>query len=43
MSDLLNVDQAARALGIQASTLRAWVMRRKVPYLKIRGKVIRFR
>ena len=37
---MLTVSEAARTLGLQESTLRAWVMRRKIDYLKL-GRSIR--
>ena len=37
---MLTVSEAARTLGLQESTLRAWVMRRKISYLKL-GRSIR--
>jgi excisionase family DNA binding protein len=37
---MLTVSEAARTLGLRESTLRAWVMRRKISYLKL-GRSIR--
>jgi excisionase family DNA binding protein len=37
---MLTVSEAARILGLQESTLRAWVMRRRIDYLKL-GRSIR--
>jgi excisionase family DNA binding protein len=38
----LGNDEAARYIGIQPSTLRTWVSRRKVPYCRV-GRLVRFR
>ena len=32
---MLTVEQAAERLGLRVSTLRAWVLRRKISYAKI--------
>lgn len=37
---MLTVSEAAKRLGVQESTVRAWVMRRRIPYLKI-GRGVR--
>jgi excisionase family DNA binding protein len=37
---LKSVPQAAEELGVTVSTLRAWIYRRKIPYLKI-GRCVR--
>jgi excisionase family DNA binding protein len=41
MTRLLNVAEVANLLGIKVSTIRAWVLERKIPYYKI-GRSIRF-
>jgi excisionase family DNA binding protein len=41
-SELLTLSEAASALRLKVSTLRAWVLRRKLPYLKI-GRLVRVR
>jgi excisionase family DNA binding protein len=38
--DMLSVRQVADLLGLQESTVRAWVLRRRIPYLKI-GRTVR--
>jgi len=41
MEPLLNINQAAQLLGIQPWTLRAWVCRRRIPFVKV-GRLVRF-
>jgi excisionase family DNA binding protein len=36
----LTVSEAAEALGLRAGTMRAWILRRKIGYLKI-GRAVR--
>lgn len=38
---LYTVDEAAKRLGIASRTLRMWVYRRSVPYMKV-GRCVRF-
>lgn len=38
--DLLTVAEAAAVLGIKEATVRAWILRRKVTYVKL-GRVVR--
>ena len=40
-SRLLTVDQAADRLGLKPSTIRAWILRRKLGFTKIGAKAIR--
>jgi len=42
LEELLRIPQAARVLGIRPKTLRNWVWRRKVTFVKI-GKGVAFR
>lgn len=42
LEQLLRIPAAARVLGIKEKTLRDWVWRRKVTYIKI-GKGVAFR
>ena len=42
-SDLLTVREAALMLRLQVSTLRAWVLHRRVPFVKLGGKRVFFR
>jgi excisionase family DNA binding protein len=37
---LKSLSQAAEELGVTVNTLRAWIYRRKIPYLKI-GRCVR--
>jgi len=39
-TDLLTLPEAAPLLRLKVSTLRAWVFRRKLPYLKIGSRVL---
>lgn len=42
-SDLLTVPEAAQFFKVKVSTIRAWILERRIPYSKPGGKVIRFR
>jgi excisionase family DNA binding protein len=42
MSDLLTIPEAATLLRLRPSTLRAWVLRRKIAYVKV-GRLVRVR
>jgi excisionase family DNA binding protein len=42
-SDLLTIREAALILRLQVSTLRAWILYRKVPFVKLGGKRVLFR
>jgi excisionase family DNA binding protein len=39
---LLNVNQTANLLGLSASAIRAWVLHRKIRFVKL-GKAVRFK
>ncbi len=39
---LLTLPEAASLLRLKVSTLRAWVLRRRVPYVKV-GRLVRIR
>jgi excisionase family DNA binding protein len=41
-SGLLMIAEAAALLRLKPSTLRAWILRRKLPYCKI-GRLVRIR
>jgi excisionase family DNA binding protein len=41
-SALLTLAEAAGLLRLKVSTLRAWILRRKVPYCKV-GRLVRIR
>jgi excisionase family DNA binding protein len=38
-SDLLDVEEAAAFLHVKASTVRAWVLRSKIDYIKLGRRV----
>jgi len=42
-ADLLTVGEAASMLRLQASTIRAWVLHRRIPFVKLGGKRVFFR
>jgi excisionase family DNA binding protein len=42
-SDLLTVTEAAGLLRLQVSTIRAWVLHRRIPFVKLGGKRVFFR
>jgi len=37
-SDLVTVREAALILRLQVSTIRAWILQRRVPFVKLGGK-----
>lgn len=39
-SDLLRIEEVAAVLRIQPSTVRSWVLKRKIPYCKC-GRLVR--
>lgn len=39
MSTFLNVDEVAGWLGVSSTTVRDWVFKRRIPFLKINGSV----
>ena len=39
-SDLLTVSEAAALLRLKPSTMRAWVHRRRIPFVKLGGRVL---
>jgi excisionase family DNA binding protein len=41
-SGLLTLAEAASLLRVKVSTLRAWVLRRRIPYVKV-GRLVRLR
>jgi excisionase family DNA binding protein len=41
-TELLNVSETAAALTIKESTVRAWILNRKLPYVKV-GRLVRVR
>lgn len=36
---LLTVNEAAEALRLQASTIRAWILQRKIPFVRLGRRV----
>jgi excisionase family DNA binding protein len=42
MGALLTLPEASSLLRLKTSTLRAWVLRRKIPYVKV-GRLVRLR
>jgi excisionase family DNA binding protein len=42
-SELLTVTEAADCLRLKVSTIRAWVLRRRIPFIKLGGKRVFFR
>ena len=40
--DLLRIEEAAALLRLRPSTLRAWILRRKLAYCKV-GRLVRIR
>jgi excisionase family DNA binding protein len=42
-SDLITIREAALILRLQVSTLRAWILHRSVPFVKLGGKRVFFR
>jgi excisionase family DNA binding protein len=41
-ADLLTLAEAASLLRLKVSTMRAWVLRRRIPYVKV-GRLVRVR
>jgi excisionase family DNA binding protein len=39
-SDLLTVSEAAALLRLKISTIRAWVFRRRIPFVKMGGRIL---
>lgn len=42
-TELLTVPEAAALLKVRISTIRAWVLHKRIPYVKLGGKLVRFR
>ena len=38
-TDLLTVVEASAALRLKASTIRSWILKRRIPYVKLGGRV----
>jgi excisionase family DNA binding protein len=43
VTELLTVPEAAALLRLKVSTIRAWVCQRKIPYVKLGGRLVRIR
>ena len=41
--DLLTVPEAAKLLRLQPSTLRSWILKRKIKFVKLGLRAVRFR
>jgi excisionase family DNA binding protein len=41
--NLLTISEAADYLGLKVSTLRAWTLRRRIPYVKLGLRAVRIR
>lgn len=41
--DLLTYEEAATYLRVKVQTLRCWVCRHQIPYIRITGRLVRFR
>lgn len=43
LNKLLNYEEAAKLLGVQAGSVRTWVLQRRIPHIKLaHGKAVRF-
>jgi excisionase family DNA binding protein len=42
-TDLLTVEQAAALLALKVSTIRAWILRRRIPFVKLGRRAVRLR
>jgi len=40
-TELLRVEEAAAFLNMKASTIRAWVLRRKLPHVRVGARAVR--
>jgi excisionase family DNA binding protein len=41
-SELLSIPEAAQLLRLQPSTIRSWILKRKLPFVKL-GRLVRLR
>ena len=41
--NLLTINEFAEALGLSPKTIRMWIWRREVPFVRVRGHAIRFK
>ena len=42
-TELLTVPETAALFKVKVSTIRSWVLKKRLPYVKVFGKCIRFR
>ena len=42
-NDLLTVPETAAFLRVKPSTIRAWVCQRRIPFVKLGGRLVRIR
>ena len=42
-SELLTVPEAAALLRLKPSTIRSWVCKKRIPYVKLGGRLVRIR
>ena len=41
--NLLTIEEFAKALGLRPKTIRAWVWREEIPFVRVKGHAIRFK
>lgn len=42
-SELMTVPETAQFFRVTVSTIRSWVLYRKIPFVKVGGRLVRFR
>ena len=42
-SDLMTVPEAANFLRLQPSTVRSWILKRRIKFIKLGSRAVRFR
>ena len=43
MERLLNIDEVSKLLGVEVSTIYSWTSKKKIPFIRLSGKLVRFR
>lgn len=43
MEKLLNIDQVAEILGVAKATIYSWTAQKKIPHIKLSGRLLKFR
>ena len=43
VTDLLTVNEAAEFLRLQPSTVRSWILKRRIKFIKLGRRAVRFR